>query len=88
MKIVLGAFQNKLCGVMEVPEETGMRFKLVMTQPVQFKSLGFGEEKHALMDCPVETLCEFEYTGMTFMQKDHPWDGAKEYQLIDIIKRP
>lgn len=84
MKIVLRAFENKLSGVMEVPENTGLRFKLEMKQPIQvFKG---GLEEHNLMDKPIHTVCEFEWTGQTFSQKDHEWDEAREYQLINIEK--
>lgn len=76
MKIVLLAFNNKLSGVMEVPEETGMRFKLSMTQPIQFFKKSF-EKEYPLMDTPINTICEFEWTGGTFYKKDHPWDGAR-----------
>ncbi len=88
MKIVLRAFQGKLSGVMEVPENTGLTFKLAMTQPIQFKMNGSsfsGLPKTPLMDKPLHTMCEFEYTGGTFSEKDHPWDNAKEYQLVRIL---
>ena len=85
MKIVLKAFQNKLSGVMEVPEETGTRFKLMLEQPVQVSNFGYGDEKE-MMDKPIHTICEFEWTGGTFCQKGHEFDGAREYQLININK--
>lgn len=84
MKIVLLAFGDKLSGVMEVPEETGIRFKLAMTQPISFKTVRFVE--HPLMDKPIDTICEFEYTGKIFSQKGHSYDGAREYQLVNISK--
>lgn len=85
MKIVLRAFGDKLSGVMEVPEETGQRFRLAMTQPVQvFNS---GRDQYPLMDSPLETLCEFEWTGGTFSSKGHDWDGARDYQLVSITRR-
>ncbi len=83
MKIVLRAFRNKLSGVMEVPEETGTRFKLAMTQPIQVFTESFNT-KYPLMDKPLDTICEFEWTGGTFSQKDHEWNGAREYQLVRI----
>lgn len=86
MKIVLRAFGNKLQGVMEVPEETGPRFKLAMTQPVQMFTKSRNEE-YPLMDRPLDTICEFEWTGGTFRQDGHEWDRAREYQLIRIDKR-
>ena len=86
MKIVLRAFGNKLSGVMEVPEETGTRFKLAMTQPITATKFGRNEEGW-LLKSPIETICEFEWTGGTFMQTGHEYDGAREYQLISIDKR-
>lgn len=82
MKIVLRAFGNKLQGVMEVPEETGHRFRLAMTQPIQVKTVDYNE--YPMMDSPINKVCEFEWTGSIFRQKDHAWDGAREYQLINI----
>ena len=85
MKIVLRAFGNKLSGVMEVPEGTGFKFKLAMTQPINFKNYdGILEQ---MMNNPIETICEFEWTNKIFSQKGHEWDGAREYQLININKR-
>ena len=84
MKIVLRAFGNKLSGVMEVPEETGLIFKLAMTQPVSFKTID--QKEVPLMGRPLETICIWEYTGKIFLQKGHDWDNAREYQLVDIIK--
>jgi hypothetical protein len=70
---------------MEVPEETGSHFRLAMTQPMQvFKESG---REHALMDAPLNTICEWEWTGGTFSQAGHEWDGAREYQLVSISKR-
>jgi hypothetical protein len=86
MKIVLRAFGGKLSGVMEVPEETGPRFRLALIQPIQAFTAD-STHKYPLMSGPLETICEFEYTGMTFSQKGHNWDGAREYQLTDISKR-
>ena len=85
MKIVLRAFGNKLSGVMEVPEGTGMRFKLAMTQPISYAK--FNRVEPIEMNQPIATICEFEWTGGTFMQTDHEYDGAREYQLINIDKR-
>ena len=86
MKIVLQAFGNKLSGMMEVPEETGSRFKLAMMQPIQFTTATLEENRHKMMSSPITTICEFEWTGGTYSQKDHAWDGAREYQLISIDK--
>ncbi len=85
MKIVLQAFGNKLSGVMEVPEETGRRFKLVMLQPVSVAK--FDSSAGVEMNRPIETIVEFEWTGGTYMQKGHSYDGAREYQMISIDKR-
>lgn len=85
MKIVLHAFQHKLSGVMEVPEETGQRFTLVMTQPIQFKSLDH-HRGHPLMDSPLETRCVFEWTGKIYNQDGHAWDNGRIYELVSIEK--
>lgn len=85
MKIVLRAFGNKLQGVMEVPEDTGPRFRLAMIQPIQAFNR-FTGDKAMMMDAPIDTVCEFEWSGSIFSQKDHPWDGAREYQLVAINK--
>lgn len=88
MKIVLRAFGNKLEGVMEVPEGTNRRFKLAMTQPIQVANFGLGKkDEFDLMREPIMTICTFEWTGGIFSQKDHEWDGAREYQLVDIERK-
>jgi len=84
MKIVLRAFGSKLSGVMEVPEETGNRFRLAMTQPISVKTIDFKD--YPLIDKPIETICEWEWTGKIFMQEGHDWNNAREYQLISIDK--
>lgn len=86
MKIVLKAFQNKLSGVMEVPEETGTRFKLAMTQPIQYKHTIFDSGGEPIMKAPILTICEFEWTGGIYSQEGHEYDGAREYTLISIDK--
>ena len=85
MKIVLLAFGNKLSGVMEVPEGTDRRFKLAMTQPISVAKFDSG--KGIEMNRPIETIVEFEWTGGTFSEKGHNYDGAREYQMISIDKR-
>lgn len=85
MKIVLRAFGNKLSGVMEVPEETSFRFKLALAQPIQFSK--FDATRHSMMEMPLQTICEFEWTGGTFSQEGHDWHGAREYQLISVNKQ-
>lgn len=82
MKIVLHAFGDKLVGVMEVPEDTGVRFRLAMTQPIQvFDS---GSSKHELLSQPINKIGTFEWAGKIYSQKSHPYDGGRIYQLIDI----
>lgn len=85
MKIVLHAFGDKLQGVMEVPEETGTKFKLAMTQPIQ--KLNIDNEEIDLMKNPIMTICTFQWTGKTYSQKDHEYDGARVYQLVEITKK-
>lgn len=84
MKIVLRAFGNKLSGVMEVPENTTPTFKLALTQPIQ---CFIGKDNNSPMfDKPINTICEFEWTGGIYSQKGHEYDGAREYQLVSIDK--
>ncbi len=84
MKIVLRAFGNKLSGVMEIPEDTGPRFRLAMTQPIQVFKDGYKKDGYPMMSTPLNTIANFEWTGSTFSQKDHEWDGAREYQLVSF----
>ena len=84
MKIVLSAFGNKLRGVMEVPEETGTRFKLAMTQPITMSH--WGGKEFPINTMPIYRIAEFEWTGGTFRQEGHSYDGARDYQLINIFK--
>lgn len=85
MKIVLRAFGNKLSGVMEIPEDVGQRFRLAMSQPVTYKSVDYKE--FPLIEGPLDTICEWEWTGKVFSQNGHEWDGAREYQLVSVEKR-
>jgi len=87
MKIVLRAFNNKLQGVMEVPENTTPRFKLALEQPIQIANFGFTKKDNFnLMKSPIKTICVFEWTGGTFVEEGHEFNGAREYQLVDIEK--
>jgi hypothetical protein len=83
MKIVLRAFENKLSGVMEIPEDTGPRFRLAMTQPIQVYKADYKHE-YPMMSAGLNKIANFEWTGSTFSQKDHAWDGAREYQLTSF----
>ena len=83
MKIVLLAFGNKLSGVMEIPEDTGFRFCLAMTQPIQVCKADYKHE-YPLMSTPINKIANFEWTGSIFSQKGHDWDGAREYQLTSF----
>jgi len=83
MKIVLHAFGNKLKGVMEVPEDTGSRFRLAMSQPIQAFGAGYGDDA-PMMSKPLNTIANFEWTGKVYMQTDHEYDGARIYQLISF----
>ena len=83
MKIVLRAFGNKLSGVMEIPEDTGPRFRLAMTQPIQVYKADYQPE-YPLMSIPLNKIANFEWTGSTFSEKGHDWDGAREYQLTSF----
>lgn len=81
MKIYLSAFGGKLSSkVMDVPEETGPIFRMVMTQPPT-AIIGYHGNNIAEHP-PFDTLCIFEWTGKSDMQT-----GARLYELKDIDKR-
>jgi len=83
MKIRLSAFGQRLVGYMEVPEETGTQFSLVLTQPIQVYGDGFSE--HKMMDRPLATKCTFEWEGKTEMFDDEVnGRGARIYVLTKI----
>lgn len=82
MKIVLHAFGNKLKGVMEIPEDTGIRFRLAMEQPIQIYNDGLSE--HQMMTSPIHKIANFEWTGKSYMQTGHEYDGARIYQLVSF----
>lgn len=79
MKIILTAFGNMYSPVMDVPENTGTRWKMVLTQPLQVIS-GYSGERIEEKP-PMHTQCEFEWTGKVDMTT-----GARIYFLRDIIK--
>jgi hypothetical protein len=83
MKIVLHAFGDKLTGVMEVPEETGNTFSLVMIQPIQYYSTSF-KIGSPLMEKPIEKRCKFEWTGKVYLEENHPYNHGRIYQLVGI----
>ncbi len=84
MKIVLHAFGDKLKGVMEVPEDTGSRFRLAMTQPIQVFNDGNSGDI-PMMSQPLHKMAEFEWTGKIYMQTEHEYDGARIYQLTNLM---
>lgn len=87
MKIVLHAFGQKLSGVMEVPEETGNKFRLAMSQPIVVANFGYSKkDEFNLTNQPIKTVCTFEWTGGTYVQEGHEYDGCREYQLVEIEK--
>lgn len=82
MKIVLHAFGDKLSGVMEIPEDTGTRFRLAMTQPIQ--AFNDGRSKHDMMQAPIHKVATFEWTGQVYSEDGHRYDGARIYQLTSL----
>lgn len=77
MKIILSAFNKMWSHPMDVPEETGRIFKLVLTQPIQAISNFDGDTIYT--NPPFNTICEFEYTGKLI-------EDARIYVLRDISK--
>ena len=70
---------------MEIPEDTGTRFRLAMTQPIQVFNRG-GMDDIPMMNAPLNTVCNFEWTGKIYSQTGHEYDGARVYQLVSIDK--
>lgn len=80
MKIRLNFFDRAYSGVMDVPEDTGLTFKLVLTQPRQL----------AVREIPafpeVRTVCEFEWSGYYDGDNMGITGGVKMYRLVGISK--
>lgn len=66
----------------DVPEDTGLRWRMALTQPIQVRS-GYTGEKVGEWG-PIATVCEFEWTGKTYSYG--PGDNARIYVLRDITK--
>lgn len=75
MKIILNAFGKLRGDIMDVPEETGITFKMELLQKPE--AVG---SSHFIYP-PVRTMCEFEWRG-----KYDAMTGAKLYVLSDITK--
>lgn len=59
MKIRLRFFKESYSPVMDVPEETGTTFRMVLTKPLQV-----GIMKKGIPELrPLDTVCVFEWTG-------------------------
>jgi hypothetical protein len=80
MKIILSAFNKMYSAPMDVPEDTGTRWKMALTQPLQVIS-GYSGQKIGELP-PMPTICEFEWTGKMDMET-----GARHYVLAGISKR-
>lgn len=80
MKIILTMFGNMYSPIMDVPEDTGTRWKMALTQPMQVITGYSGDKLEEVPSMP--TICEFEWTGKMDMTT-----GARLYFLRDISKR-
>ena len=77
MKIRLAAFDKLYSGIMEVPEDTGLQFKLVMQQKAQIAN--YNQRVPEMK--PLHKMATFEWSGY--------FDGGTErgiriYKLVDI----
>ena len=83
MKIKLYAFGSKMISApMDVPEETGRWFTMVLTQPTtEFRDY-HGTETRRKESFDVH--CKFEWNGM--FDFDDP--GCRIYKLVDIQRIP
>lgn len=84
MKIVLRALGTLESQPMDVPENTGSRWKMVLRQPLT-KIIDYGGNE-VRESGPFQTMCEFEWTG-----KNYLYGGgisARIYELVDIHKLP
>jgi hypothetical protein len=74
MKIRLTAFDKLYGDVMDVPEETGNKFDLVLIQPIAVATEKTPERPN------FTTKCTFEWIGKDLST------GARIYNLTDISK--
>lgn len=81
MKIILEAFGKLKSDPMDVPEDTGLIFKLVLTQPITAISNYYGDDIGSIKK--FNTICEFEYVGKSYAYKEF---NARIYVLRDIVK--
>jgi hypothetical protein len=80
MKIILQAFGGRMrSGLMDVPEDTGHTWDMVLTKPPTVVTGYSGE--HVVDRPPFDTRCNFEWTGKMEMSS-----GARLYEMIDIQK--
>lgn len=72
---------------MDVPEETGHQFKMVLTKPIQLGRL----EDGILPLQPLNTVCVFEWSGYFdgngTRTKDSGRESVRIYDLRDIVKQ-
>lgn len=82
MKIVLKAFDKLQSEPMDVPEETGLIFRLALSQSPKAIT-GFSGEKVGEIE-QIDTMAEFERSGKSYAFNDGTF--AKIYILRDITK--
>ena len=84
MKIILEALGKLKSEVMDVPEETGSKFRMALTQPITVViTKGLESAKFP----QINTICEFEWTGTYVYYNDQCLtDKARLYLLRNITK--
>lgn len=80
MKIILKAFDKLSSEVMDVPEETGLTFKLELKQRPQ---IAFAELDIRAMP-PLRKIATFEYSGYSSFIEGENHEVYKIYKLVDI----
>lgn len=83
MKIILTAFGKMKSEPMDVPENTGTTWDMVLTQPISvFKGYN-GVELSTKQ--PFDKRCRFEWTGEMYNWRvGDKYESARKYVLTDI----
>lgn len=86
MKIRLEFLEKAYSEIMDVPEETGYTFRMVLKKPVQIAN----RETGILSGRPLNTVCIFEWCGYFdgdgFKTREGDRESVRIYELRDIEK--
>lgn len=80
MKIILEAFDKLYSAPMEVPEDTGLTFRLAMRQRMQVAM----PDKGVPGMSPLNKMATFEFSGYYDGNKAEDGDMPRIYKLVDI----